>query len=92
MAKQMEAGFSNSPSAGGGNGFGQEDTQAGSLLAQVDFKWLMAGQGCWVDSQRFEHDAAYADALLRQAQTSPCAPLRACAQQLAQTRKRNAPS
>lgn len=31
-----------------------------ALLSEVDFKWLMAGQGCWIDIPRFHHDPAYA--------------------------------
>ena len=27
-------------------------TPEADLLLEVDFKWLMAGQGCWVDPQR----------------------------------------
>ncbi len=49
------------------------------LLTEVDFKWLMAGQGCWVNTRRFHADPAYAADLLRVAATSPCAALRECA-------------
>ncbi len=49
------------------------------LLTEVDFKWLMAGQGCWVNTHRFHADPAYAADLLRVAATSPCAALRECA-------------
>lgn len=35
------------------------------LLARVDFKWLMAGQGWWIDPHRFESDGAYAAKVLR---------------------------
>lgn len=49
------------------------------LLTEVDFKWLMAGQGCWVNTRRFHADPAYAAELLRVAATSPCAALRECA-------------
>lgn len=49
------------------------------LLTEVDFKWLMAGQGCWVNTRRFHADPAYAADLLRVAATSSCAALRECA-------------
>lgn len=49
------------------------------MLNEVDFKWLMAGQGCWVDRERFQADGAYAEDLLRQARSSSCAALRDCA-------------
>jgi hypothetical protein len=29
-------------------------------LLLVDFKWLMAGLGVWIDLTRWRHDAAYA--------------------------------
>lgn len=54
------------------------------LLAEVDFKWLMAGQGCWVDPQRLLADPAYADQCLQDAQKSPCDALRQCAGRLQQ--------
>lgn len=50
-----------------------------SLLLEVDFKWLMAGQGCWVDPERLRTDPLYAGRCLRAASHSPCAALRACA-------------
>jgi hypothetical protein len=49
------------------------------LLARVDFKWLMAGQGWWIDPHRFQHDLSYADAVLRLALASQSLPLRKCA-------------
>ena len=49
------------------------------LLTEVDFKWLMAGQGWWVNAQRFHADPRYAADLLRLGLISPCATLRACA-------------
>ena len=52
-----------------------EDAQA-ALLAEVDFKWLMAGQGCWVDSVRLQADADYATDMLRRAHASSCTALR----------------
>ncbi len=50
-----------------------------SLLADVDFKWLMAGHGMWFDARRFEADHAYAGRLLQLALASPSAALRDCA-------------
>lgn len=50
-----------------------------ALLAEVDFKWLMAGEGWWVDMVRFQRDSAYAGEFLRSALASPCAALRDCA-------------
>jgi hypothetical protein len=50
-----------------------------TLLAEVDFKWLMAGQGCWVDAVRLHQDRAYASACLATARSLPCEPLAACA-------------
>jgi hypothetical protein len=45
------------------------------LWKLVDFKWLMAGQGWWVDLTRFRRDAAYAAQCLHSARSSRCAPL-----------------
>lgn len=49
------------------------------LLAGVDFKWLMAGEGWWVDTSRFQTDPAYAAGFLRLAMASPSSALRECA-------------
>jgi hypothetical protein len=49
------------------------------LLAEVDFKWLMAGQGWRVDTTRFHGDRAYAARFLRLAMASPSLALRDCA-------------
>ncbi|HEX6362457.1 MAG TPA: hypothetical protein VFZ93_05865 [Albitalea sp.] len=35
------------------------------LVDLVDFKWLMAGDGWWVDVPRLRRDAAYAGQCLR---------------------------
>lgn len=53
--------------------------QRSDMLLEVDFKWLMAGQGCNVDPIRLKNDAAYAKACLRFALYSDCDPLRNCA-------------
>ncbi len=50
-----------------------------ALLTEVDFKWLMAGQGLWIDSARFHRDPPYAADLLRLALASPSSVLRECA-------------
>ncbi len=50
-----------------------------SLLTDVDFKWLMAGQGWWIDTTRLHCDASYAAGLLRMALESPSFALRECA-------------
>lgn len=49
------------------------------LLAEVDFKWLMAGRGCWVDPVRLRSDQDYAHTCLTSALNSDCEPLRRCA-------------
>jgi hypothetical protein len=56
--------------------------QRTELLAEVDFKWLMAGQGCWIDPSRLRIDRAYARDCLGSALNSGCEPLRRCAQRL----------
>lgn len=50
-----------------------------SLLLEVDFKWLMAGQGWWVDTLRFHDDPSYAARFLRLAMASSSSALRQCA-------------
>ncbi len=52
---------------------------AADLLLEVDFKWLMAGQGCWVDPDRLRNDPLYAAHCLGTALCSPCEALRGCA-------------
>jgi hypothetical protein len=47
-----------------------------SLLGEVDFKWLMAGQGWWVDTTRLHCDPAYASTLIDIALASPSPALR----------------
>ena len=64
-----------------GNTAAMPDTQA-ALLNEVDFKWLMAGQGCWVDSARLQADASYASDMLKRARASSCTALRHCASTL----------
>ena len=50
-----------------------------ALLATVDFKWLMTGQGWWVDTARFHTDPSYAADMLRLAMSSSSFALRECA-------------
>ncbi|MEI8168257.1 MAG: hypothetical protein WCG50_01195 [Rhodoferax sp.] len=50
-----------------------------ALLAEVDFKWLMTGQGRWIDLARFHNDAAYSSELLEVALASQSFALRDCA-------------
>lgn len=50
-----------------------------SMLTEVEFKWLMAGHGWWIDMARFHRDPAYAADLLRLAMASESASLRDCA-------------
>jgi hypothetical protein len=53
-----------------------------NLLAEVDFKWLMAGQGCWIDPTRLRIDKDYVQDCLMSALNSGCDPLRRCASDL----------
>ena len=55
------------------------EVERASLLAEVDFKWLMSGQGWWVDTNRFHKEPAYAAALLKLALASQSFALRECA-------------
>ena len=52
------------------------------MLIEVDFKWLMAGQGCWIDPDKLRSDPLYARACLESALGSDCEPLRHCAASL----------
>jgi hypothetical protein len=56
--------------------------QRTEMLTEVDFKWLMAGQGRWIDSHKLRIDSAYAQDCLVLALNSKCEPLRRCAQLL----------
>jgi hypothetical protein len=53
--------------------------ERGLLLEEVNFKWLMAGLGWWVDMSRFRIDRLYAAHFLQLASTSESAELRKCA-------------
>jgi len=63
------------------------DEESDLMLAEIDFKWLMTGQGQGIDIARFRCDAAYATECLSLALASESFALRECAA-LLQTRKR----
>ena len=50
-----------------------------SVLAEVSFKWLMAGQGWHIDTARFYRDPKYAAGFIQLARSSSSATLRECA-------------
>ncbi len=49
------------------------------ILAEVDFKWLMAGQGHWVDTTMLRTDTGYAHQCVETALQCPCTALQAIA-------------
>ncbi|MES2877896.1 MAG: hypothetical protein V4713_05685 [Pseudomonadota bacterium] len=49
------------------------------ILLEVDFKWLMAGIGYWIDFVKLRNDPVYANNCLQCALKSDCEPLRRCA-------------
>ena len=49
------------------------------LLEEVDFKWLMAGQGWWIDTARLHSDPCYATHLLDLVETTQSVALKDCA-------------
>lgn len=53
-----------------------------ALLAEVDFKWLMSGQGWPVDMVRFQDDPSYATRMLETAISAGSPALRECAASL----------
>ena len=55
------------------------DDAYASMLTEVDFKWLLAGEGQWIDVIRFRCDFSYAADLIRVALLSPSFALRECA-------------
>jgi hypothetical protein len=52
------------------------------MLLLVDFKWLMAGLGWWIDLGRWRRDPGYASECLARGCDSSHAPLQRCARQL----------
>ncbi len=53
-----------------------------TFLQDVDFKWLMAGHGWWIDTDRFHKDSSYAAHLLKLASESDTLVLRESAASL----------
>jgi hypothetical protein len=49
------------------------------LLEEVDFKWLMAGHGWWIDTNRLHNDPAYAAHLLDLVDVTQSDALKDCA-------------
>lgn len=47
-----------------------------AFLDLVDFKWLMAGVGWWVNLSRLQCDSVYAEECLQRALSSDCSVLR----------------
>ena len=47
-----------------------------SLLRLVDFKWLMAGMGWWIDLSRLQRDSVYAGECAQHGLSSGCELLR----------------
>ncbi len=63
----------------------EADTQSNerfALLDEVNFKWLMAGLGLWIDMERFRLDACYANHFLELAEATESRALRNCAASL----------
>lgn len=52
------------------------------LLEEVNFKWLLAGLGWWIDMTRFHTDIPYATHFLELAEASNSPALRDCAASL----------
>jgi hypothetical protein len=53
--------------------------ERGLLLEEVNFKWLLAGLGWWIDMSRFQCDPSYATRFLELAEASDSPELRDCA-------------
>ena len=60
------------------------DAPGGAWLQLVDFKWLMAGIGWWVDLTRWQHDETYARGCLARALQSNHEVLRRLASDIAE--------
>ena len=58
------------------------------LLEEVNFKWLMAGRGWWVNLSLFHTDRSYAAHYLRLAGESESVELKKCAAMLEQAHRR----
>lgn len=57
----------------------QDHQERDQLLALINLKWLMSGLGYWIDINRFERDASYADHILTLALSIKHPALHACA-------------
>jgi hypothetical protein len=62
----------------------QASCSRADTLLLVDFKWLMAGQGWWLDMSAWGHDRAYTAQLLQCALQNDNETLRATATRLIQ--------
>ena len=60
------------------------------LLDYVDFKWLMAGEGHWIDLDRLHRDRAYACGCLALARDSASHTLRSAGARVARLLERAA--
>ena len=49
------------------NAIHTKDREDDTFLNLVDFKWLMAGVGWWVDLSRLQNDGVYIDECLQRA-------------------------
>jgi hypothetical protein len=49
------------------------------LLEEVDFKWLMAGRGWWIDTARLHNDPSYATHLFDLVDATQADALKDCA-------------
>ncbi|MDD2926986.1 hypothetical protein [Rhodoferax sp.] len=49
------------------------------MLEEVDFKWLMAGLGWWIDTDRLHNDRSYAIHLLDLVESTGSDVLKGCA-------------
>jgi hypothetical protein len=56
-----------------------EDFDRDQLLAEVDLKWLLAGQGRWIDVEQLHGDPNYASQVVKTAMDSPVQSLHSCA-------------
>ncbi len=56
-----------------------DDFDRDQLLAEVDLKWLFAGQGRWIDAEQLHFDPLYASHILKVAMDSPVESLHTCA-------------
>ena len=56
-----------------------DDIARDRLLAEVDLKWLFAGQGRWIDAEQLHVDPLYASQILKTAMDSPVESLHTCA-------------